>query len=454
MRKQVYIETYGCQMNEHDTERILRLLEGSHYLETKNALEADFILINTCSVREKPEHKVYSALGRFKCLKEKRGAIIGVAGCVAQQEGSRLLDRIPYLDMVIGTHAIPMLPRLLQKIEVSGERVCETGFDSEGNYLKTVLPHEAVGQVRSYVTIMQGCDHFCSFCIVPFVRGREQSRPSREIAEEVEGLVEMGAKEVYLLGQNVNAYGKGLKEEIGFSDLLRRINNIEGLDRIRFTTSHPRDLSDELIQAHSNLPKLCEHIHLPFQSGSDKILQAMHRGYTKEAYLEKIDRLKKVCPLIAITADVIVGFPGEEEKDFEETLDLIRKVRFDDLFSFKYSPRKGTRAAQFTDQVEEKLKQERLSILQEMQREITLQKNREREGRLEEVLVEGRSKQSAQDVTGRTRSNKIVNFEGDLSLVGEVVPVRITKAYPHSLRGGTLDVGFACSPQCLPSRSG
>ncbi len=453
MGKRVYIETYGCQMNEHDSERILRLLEGVHYLETKDAQEADFILVNTCSVREKPEHKVYSALGRFKRLKEKRGAVIGVAGCVAQQEGSRLLDKISYLDIVVGTHAIPMLPQLLQKIEVSGERVCETGFDSEGNYLKTILPQKPAGRVRSYVTIMQGCDHFCSFCIVPYVRGREQSRPSREIFEEVERLAEMGVKEVYLLGQNVNGYGKGLKEEIRFSELLHRINEIKGLDRIRFTTSHPRDLSEELIQAYSNLSKLCEHIHLPFQSGSDKVLKAMHRGYTKQSYLEKIDRLKRVCPPIALTADVMVGFPGEEEKDFEETLDLIQKVRFDDLFSFKYSPRKGTRAAQFADKVEEKVKQDRLSILQEIQKEITLQKNQELEGRVEEVLVEGRSKQSHQDVTGRTRSNKIVNFEGDLNLVGKRIPVRITKAYPHSLRGETLGLEVVSSPQCLLCRS-
>jgi len=454
MGKRVYIETYGCQMNEHDTERILRLLEESHYLETKNAQEADVILINTCSVREKPEHKVYSALGRFKWLKEKRGAVIGVAGCVAQQEGNRLLDRIPYLDVVIGTHAIPMLPQLLQKIEVSGERVCEASFDPEGNYLKTILPQEPLDKVRSYVTIMQGCDHFCSFCIVPYVRGREQSRPSREIIEEVERLVEMGVKEVCLLGQNVNGYGKGLKEEISFSELLHRVNEIEGLDRIRFTTSHPKDLSAELIQSFSKLKKLCEHIHLPFQSGSDKILKTMHRGYTKESYLERIDRLKKVCPSIAVTGDVIVGFPGEEEKDFEETLDLIQKIRFDDLFSFKYSPRKGTRAAQFTDKVEEKVKQDRLSVLQEIQKEITLKKNQELEDCVEEVLVEGRSKQSHQDVTGRTRSNKIVNFEGDLSLMGKLVPVRITKAYPHSLRGGILDSELTCSPQCLLCRSG
>ncbi len=453
MGKRVYIETYGCQMNEHDTERILRLLEGSHYFETKDAREADFILINTCSVREKPEHKVYSALGRFKSLKEEKGAMIGVTGCVAQQEGSRLLERIPYLDMVVGTHAIPMLPRLLQRIEFSGERVCETGFDPGGSYLEAILPRAPLDHARSYVTIMQGCDHFCSFCIVPYVRGREQSRPSRDIIEEVEHLAERGVKEVCLLGQNVNGYGKGLEEEIRFPELLRRIDEINGIERIRFTTSHPRDLSEELIQAYSNLAKLCEHIHLPFQSGSDSILKAMHRGYTRESYLEKIDRLKKACPSMAVTADVIVGFPGEEEKDFEETLDLIQKVRFDDLFSFKYSPRKGTRAAQFTDKVEEKVKQDRLAVLQEIQKEITLQKNQELERGVKEVLVEGRSKQSPQEVTGRTRSNKIVNFKGDLSLAGKLVPVRITKAYPHSLRGAILDSEVACSPQCSFCRS-
>jgi tRNA-2-methylthio-N6-dimethylallyladenosine synthase len=442
MEKRVYIETYGCQMNEHDSERMLRLLEGISYSETKEAKEANLILINTCSVREKPEHKVYSALGRFKELKEEKGTIIGVAGCVAQQEGKRLLDRIPYLDMVIGTQAIPTLPDLVQKVEALGQRVCEIGFDAEGEYLKTpLLPRPPVVEsirlvkLKSYVTIMQGCDHFCSFCIVPYVRGRERSWPSQEIIGEVRNLAEMGVKEVCLLGQNVNAYGKGLKGELGFPGLLHQINEVEGIERIRSTTSHPRDLSEELIQAYSKLSKLCEHIHLPFQSGSNKILKSMHRGYTRESYLEKIDRLKNLCPSIAVTADVIVGFPGEEEKDFSETLDLLQKVRFDDLFSFKYSPRKGTRAAQFQDKVEEKVKQDRLSTLQEIQKEITLQKNQEREGRVEEVLVEGQSKQNHQDVTGRTRSNKIVNFRGDLNLVGKLVPVQINKAYPHSLRG-------------------
>jgi tRNA-2-methylthio-N6-dimethylallyladenosine synthase len=435
LQKRVYIETYGCQMNEHDSERILRLLEESSYLETKDAKEADFILINTCSVREKPEHKVYSALGRYKWLKENRGTIIGVAGCVAQQEGDRLLDRVSYLDMVIGTHAIPLLPQLLQKVEATGERICETSFDQDGKYLGAILPQKSLDKVKSYVTIMQGCDHFCSFCIVPYVRGRERNRASQEIIDEVKYLAERGMKEVCLLGQNVNGYGKGLEGEFDFPELLQRIDEINGIERIRFTTSHPKDLSEDLVGAFSKLPKLCEHIHLPFQSGSNKILKAMHRGYTRESYLEKIDRLKKVSPSIAITADAIVGFSGEEEKDFEETLNLMEKVRFDDLFSFKYSPRKWTRAAQFQDQVEEKVKQDRLFLLQKIQKEITLEKNQALEGRVEEILVEGQSKQSDQDVTGRTRTNKIVNFKGDLNLFGELVPVQITKAYPHSLRG-------------------
>jgi tRNA-2-methylthio-N6-dimethylallyladenosine synthase len=282
---------------------------------------------------------------------------------------------------------------------------------------------------------MQGCDHFCSFCIVPYVRGRERSRPSGEIIEEVRHLAARGVKEVCLLGQNVNGYGKGLPGEVDFPDLLREINGVDGIERIRFTTSHPEDLSMKLILSFGRLEKLCEHIHLPFQSGSDRILKRMHRGYTRASYLEKIDRLRDVCPSVAITADAIVGFPGEEEKDFEETLDLLRKVRFDELFSFKYSSRKGTRAAQFEDQVEPRVKQERLSVLQKLQKEITLEKNEALEGSSEEVFVEGPSKQGDRDMTGRTRSNKTVNFEGDQSLRGTLVGVQITQAYAHSLRG-------------------
>jgi tRNA-2-methylthio-N6-dimethylallyladenosine synthase len=422
-------------MNEYDSGRMLQLLEGCHYSETKEANEADLILVNTCSVRDKPEQKVYSALGRFKELKEDRGTIIAVAGCVAQQEGERLLKRVPYLDLVIGTQALPRLPEIVKRIEFSGQRLCETGIDPEGNYLKTPLTQRSFESVKSFVTIMQGCDHFCSYCIVPYVRGRERSRPSREVMEEVRHLAGLGVKEVCLLGQNVNGYGKKMEGEPNFAGLLHGIHEVEGIDRIRFTTSHPADLSDELVAAFSSLKKLCEHIQLPFQSGSNRILKAMHRGYTKETYLEKIDLLRKTRPSIAITADVIVGFPGEEESDFKETLDLMNRVQFDDLFSFKYSSRKGTRAAQFRDQVEEKVKQERLALLQEIQQETTLRKNQALEGSVVEVLVEGQSKQGNRDVTGRTRSNKIVNFEGGLDLVAKLVPVRILKAYPHSLRG-------------------
>jgi len=434
-QRRVYIETYGCQMNEHDSERMLRLLEGVGYTETEEANQADLILINTCSVREKPEQKVYSALGRFRKLKEKKGIRIGVAGCVAQQEGERLLDRLPFLDLVIGTHAIPWIPQLLERVGASGERVCETGFDQRGEYLKPFLSEKPLTRVKSYVTIMQGCDHFCSFCIVPYVRGREKSRPSAEILDEIKQLAGLGAKEVFLLGQNVNGYGKGVEEEVDFPGLLEQVNGVEGIERIRFTTSHPADLSEGLIRGFSGLEKLCEHIHLPFQSGSDRVLKAMRRGYTIGSYLEKIERLKERCPSIAVTADVIVGFPGEEEEDFEQTLDLMERVRFDDLFSFKYSQRRGTRAAQMENQVREETKQARLSILQKIQREMTFEKNQALEGRVEEVLVEGQSKQSLQEVTGRTRSNKIVNFPGDRNLVGRLIPVKILKAYPHSLKG-------------------
>ncbi len=433
--KFVYIETYGCQMNEHDSEQMQWLLERYHYLPTRNPEKANLIIINTCSVREKPQQKVYSALGRYKKLKEKRGTILAVAGCVAQQEGGRLLQNIPYVDMVIGTQAIHLLPQLIERVERDGERVCETSMDRGEEYLKTILPQKNFPKVKSFVTIMQGCNHFCSFCIVPYVRGRERSRPSQEIIEEINHLVERGVKEVCLLGQNVNSYGKGRDGEIGFPELLKRVNQIEGLERIRFTTSHPMDLSDELIQTYGRLEKLCEHIHLPFQSGSDRILKAMHRGYSRASYLEKIERLREVCPSIAITSDVIVGFPGEEEKDFEDTLTLIQKVQFDDLYSFKYSPRKGTRAETFDDQVNEEIKQRRLVLLQSLQKEITLRKNQAYVGRMEEVLVEGRSRQSPQDIMGRTRTNKIVNFRGDSELVGKLVQVRITQGLPHSLRG-------------------
>jgi tRNA-2-methylthio-N6-dimethylallyladenosine synthase len=433
--KRVYIETYGCQMNEHDSERIVRLLAGVGYAETREPGEADLIFVNTCSVREKPQQKVYSALGRFKTLKEERGTIIGVTGCVAQQEGRRLLKRVSHLDLVIGTQALHRIPELVHRVEVSGERLCETCFDAEGRDLRTVLPRPSSLGIKSFVTIMQGCSRFCSYCIVPYVRGPERSRPSGEILDEVRRLADAGVKELCLLGQNVNAYGKTSPGEVDFPGLLSRIDAVRGIERIRFTTSHPADLSEELIGAFSSLGSLCEHIHLPFQSGSDRILMRMNRGYSKATYLEKTERLKKQCPSLAITADVIVGFPGEEEADFLETLDLMDRVGFDDLFSFKYSLRTGTAAARFEDQVEDDVRQERLARLQSIQRETTLRKNQALAGRVEEVLIEGANRKGDGEITGRTRSHKIVNVEGPPDLVGKTVRVRIVRGSPHALRG-------------------
>jgi tRNA-2-methylthio-N6-dimethylallyladenosine synthase len=421
-------------MNEHDSAKILEILYPLGYQPTTDIHKADLILINTCTVREKPEHKVYSTLGRLTRLKESReDLVIGVCGCLAQQEGERLLERTPHLDLVLGTHNLCRLPELLDDIRQKRGRRCETRFYDRAPSMD-VIPITNP-QVRSYVTIMQGCDNFCSYCIVPAVRGSERSRPMTGILEEVRLLVQRGVREVTFLGQNVNSYGKGLEEETDFPALLRGTNQIRGIWRIRFTTSHPKDLSPELIACFRDLPKLCEQIHLPFQSGSNRILRKMNRRYTREDYTEKVNRLRAVCPRIAVTADVLVGFPGESDRDFEDTMDLIERVEFDSLFSFRFSRRKGTRAAELPDQVPLEVKAERLQILQNAQRDITCRKNRAIEGRVEQVLVEGRSQKNPEEIMGRTRSNRIVNFAGPIDLVGQEVPVRIEKGFANSLRG-------------------
>ncbi len=430
----VYLEIFGCQMNEHDGEKILEILRPLDYRATLNVDEADLILINTCTVREKPVHKVYSTMGRFRRLKEtKKELIIGVGGCLAQQEGERLLERFPHLDLVFGTHNLHLLPELVESVRKTKSQRCETSFYDRAPSME-VIPLGERG-VRSYVTIMQGCDNFCAYCIVPTVRGPERSRPMARILEEVRVLAENGVKEVTLLGQNVNSYGRGLNGEVSFPVLLRRVNEIDGIVRIRFTTSHPKDLSRELIPCFRDLPKLCEHIHLPFQSGSNRILKKMNRAYTREDYMEKVDRLRDVCPTIAVTADVLVGFPGESQGDFEDTMDLIVRVQFDNLFSFRYSRREGTAAADLPDQVPDEVSRERLRTLQDIQKTITWKKNRETEGRLEWVLVEGRSRKRPTEMMGRTRSNRIVNFPGGIDLVGQEIPVRIERGFANSLRG-------------------
>jgi len=431
--KYLYIKTFGCQMNVHDSEQIATLLKASGYESTDDFRKADLIIINTCSIREKAAQKVYSQLGKFRELKRsKPGLIIGMGGCLAQQWRSKIFARAPFLDLVFGTHNIHQLPDLIRTIETTGSRVEETTFHESVKAVGIVaLPQN--GAISAYVTIMQGCNNFCSFCVVPYLRGPEVSRPSQDIIDEVKALADHGIREAILLGQNVNSYGKTMGTD--FAALLHEVGKIGGVERIRYTTSHPKDLSFDLMKCYTDVNKLCEHIHLPVQSGSDLILKRMNRGYTKAQYLDKVESLRNIRPDISITSDMIVGFPGETERDFQETIDLMEKVRFDNLFSFKYSEREGTAAVKFADKIDECIKRERLQALQSLQEKHTLERNRALEGRIEDVLVEGVSKKMPSEMMGRTRSNKIVNFRGKKELIGKTVSVLITEAYLHSVKG-------------------
>jgi tRNA-2-methylthio-N6-dimethylallyladenosine synthase len=438
--KKLYIQTYGCQMNQYDSERIAQVMTGGGYIRTESAEWADLVILNTCSVRDKAEQKVYSALGRWKDLKERRpGVIIGIGGCVAQQEGAMLLKRVPHLDLVFGTHNIHKLPQLVEDVRVWRRRPVQTAFYRDPSYMEQVPGRSGVHGAKAFVTIMQGCNKVCSFCIVPHVRGTEVSRSSDKIIEEIETLARRGVKEIMLLGQNVNSYGKLAAGEIGFAALLARANAVAGIERIRFTTSHPQDLSPELIDAFASLDKLCEHLHLPVQSGSDAVLARMRRGYTRAEYLARLDRLRERCPDVALSTDVIVGFPGETEADFEDTLALLRQLEYDEIFSFMYSPRPQTVSAKiYEDDVPDDVKRNRLQRVLALQHGISLRKNRERIGESEEILVEGRSKLKNGHVMGRTRANRIVNFPGADALVGTMVRVRIIGATANSLLGELL----------------
>jgi tRNA-2-methylthio-N6-dimethylallyladenosine synthase len=422
-------------MNEYDSERILALLGGEGYEGTDDPEEADLIVLNTCSVRAKPEQKAYSYLGRLRRLKRtKPDLLVAMGGCVAQKEGKTLMERIPHLDIVFGTHRIEELPNLIKMAGRGGTRICRTDFDKKSIPLSLRSPQNLYPKVNAHVTIMRGCDNYCTFCAVPYVRGREKSRRPDEIIEEIRNLVDKGTKEVTLLGQNVNSYGKGLEPPIDFPELLSRVEEIDGLSRIRFTTSHPKDLSHDLIECFGNLRKLCEHLHLPVQSGSSRILKKMGRDYTKDEYLEKVRRLREVVPEIALSSDIMVGFPGESEADFDESLDLLQKVRFHSLYSFKYSDRAMARAASFGQKVAEEVKERRLAILQDLQEKITTERNREYVGSTQEVLVEGVSrKASSVNLKGRSRTNAICHFEGDHGLTGNLVDVKIEKAFKNSL---------------------
>ncbi len=440
MNKKLYIQTYGCQMNQYDSERIARVMARQGYLLTDRIDAADLILLNTCSVRDKAEQKVYSALGGWKEFKEFRDdVIIGVGGCVAQQEGENLLKRVPHLDLVFGTHNIHKLPAMVEQVQLARARPVEIAFYRDPAYMEEIVGRTEVRGVKSFVTIMQGCNKVCSFCIVPHVRGRELSRPSAHIVAEIESLASQGVIEVMLLGQNVNSYGKLTPGELSFAELLARVDRIDGIQRIRFTTSHPQDLSPELIEAYATLNQLCEHLHLPVQSGADTVLERMRRGYTRAEYLNRIDRLRRRRQEVALSTDIIVGFPGESDAEFVQTLELLERVEYDEIYSFQYSPRPQTVSAKiYADDVPENVKKVRLKEVQSLQQAISLRKNRRRIGDLEEILVEGPSKLKNGQIMGRTRSNRIVNVVAPDSLVGQLVAVRISGATANSLLGEIL----------------
>lgn len=434
--KLAVIITYGCQQNENDSERLRGMLKDMGYSFTDDKEEADLILYNTCCVRENAELKVFGNIGALKHLKaSKPHLLIGICGCMMQQEHivKQIKQKYKQVDMVFGTHTLYKFPEVLEKAMNEAYTIIDV-INTDG-YIIEDIPIHREGGIKAWVSVMYGCNNFCSYCIVPYVRGRERSRDPKDIIREVAQLVSEGYKEITLLGQNVNSYGNDLDEELDFADLLKMVNDIEGINRIRFMTSHPKDISDKLIDIMSQCKNLCEQLHLPFQAGSNKVLDMMNRKYTKEKYLEIINKVKKVMPDIALTSDIIVGFPGETNEDFEETLDVIKKVEFDSIFTFIYSPRKGTPAEKMKDVLDKNEKQANFQRLMDTQNEISLRKNQQYLGETVEILVEGHSKTNSDVLTGRTRTGKIVNFSGDEELIGTLCNVLIEEVHTWSLTG-------------------
>jgi tRNA-2-methylthio-N6-dimethylallyladenosine synthase len=431
----LHLITYGCQMNEYDSERAAGLLKTFHdYDLTDREDDADLILLNTCSIREKAEEKVFSKLGQLKPLKRKKpDLIIGVMGCMAQLRQAEILERAPVVDLVFGSPAISRVGELVERVKRERRPVLETG---EAPLVKITAKPQAGDRLKAFVTVMEGCDKFCTFCVVPYTRGRERSHTPESILAEIRRLAEQGYREVTLLGQNVNAYGKDLDPPTDLAALLEQVNEVEGIERIRFVTSNPVNLTSRLIRAMAEVPNVCEALHLPLQSGSDRVLARMSRGYTRSRYLELIAELRETVPAIALSTDLIVGFPGESEEDFEATVETVESVRYDSVFAFRYSPRPRTPAAEFPDQVPDQDKARCLSRLLEVANRIGAEKNQTLEGRTLEVLVDGVAKKNPRELSGRTRCNRVVNFDGQgRNLYGELVRVRVTQAMPHSLRG-------------------
>ena len=437
--KKVFIRTFGCQMNEYDSDKMADVLSAAQgYEKTDDPEAADLILFNTCSVREKAQEKVFSDLGRVKHLK-KKGVLIGVGGCVASQEGAAIVERAPYVDLVFGPQTLHRLPQMIEARRQANRAQVDISFPEIEKF--DHLPPAKVEGASAFVSIMEGCSKYCSYCVVPYTRGEEVSRPFEDVLVEVAGLADQGVKEVTLLGQNVNAWrGKmGETDEIAdFALLLEYVAEIPGIERIRYTTSHPNEFTPRLVQAYAEIPKLVNHLHLPVQHGSDRILMAMKRGYTALQYKSTIRALRKVRPDISLSSDFIVGFPGETEEDFGKMMALIEEIGFDSSFSFVFSPRPGTPAANLADDTPQTVKLKRLQHLQATIEANVRRISASREGTVQHILVEGPSRKSAAELMGRTECNRIVNFDGGPAsgrLVGQMIDVRITQALPHSLRG-------------------
>lgn len=434
--KKYFIITYGCQMNVHDSEKFAGMLEEMEYHQTGEIEDADIILFNTCTIRENAELKVYGKIGSLKQLKEEKpDLIIGVGGCMMQSEEAvqQLYEKYPQVDLIFGTHNIHHVPELIERIETERDRIVEVWNEEEG--LIPDLPSAREDDFKAWVSIIQGCNNFCTYCIVPYVRGRERSRPLMDIKNEVERLVKQGTKEITLLGQNVNSYGKDLDDNLDFADLLLELDKIEDLYRIRYMTSHPRDFSRKLIDVVKNSDSVCENFHLPIQSGSTSILKKMNRGYDKEKYIELVNDIRNELPEASITTDIIVGFPGETEIEFRETLDLVEELRFDGAFTFIYSQRTGTPAAKMGEQIPKEIKKERLNRLMKLQNKISLENNQKELANILEVLIEGESKNNSEMYMGRDRKNKLVIIPKEEGLVGKIVNVKINKVQSFTLFG-------------------
>jgi len=437
--KKAFIETYGCQQNVSDSEILSGMLISMGYTMTDTREDADFIIYNTCAVRENAELKVYGNLGALKHLKNKKNdVILAVCGCMMQQESvkEQIRKKYKHIDIVFGTHSLYRFPQILMEVLTEKTRVFDVE-ESDGKIAESLPVNNADGPC-AWVSVMYGCNNFCSYCIVPYVRGRERSRDKENILSEVKEAARRGCKEVTLLGQNVNSYGNDLEEDIDFADLLNMVCEVESIERVRFMTSHPKDISDKLIDTMAKQDKICKQLHLPIQAGNNSVLKAMNRKYTREEYLKKIEKIKEKMPDITLTTDIIVGFPGETTEQFEDTLDVLKKVRYDTIFSFIYSKRPGTPASEMEDVISSDEKKHNFDRLIEVQDAISKDKNLSLEGKVLKVLVEGKSKNNDEFLAGRTEGGKTVNFKGDISLIGNFAEVRITKARTWSLTGEVI----------------